>query len=103
MFLQIFYANIALILILIGLYCIASKRNLLKIIIGIEIITVSVNLNILAMGLREAEYVDPLAQEMTIISIAIGAAVAAIALCILLNVFRHYKTLDTRKLKRLRW
>ena len=55
------------------------------------------------MGLREAEYVDPLAQEMTIISIAIGAAVAAIALCILLNVFRHYKTLDTRKLKRLRW
>ncbi|RLE64381.1 MAG: hypothetical protein DRJ38_05700, partial [Thermoprotei archaeon] len=55
MFLQIFYANIALILILIGLYCIASKRNLLKIIIGIEIITVSVNLNILAMGLREAE------------------------------------------------
>ncbi|OYT28694.1 MAG: hypothetical protein B6U95_03650 [Thermofilum sp. ex4484_82] len=103
MYLQIFYANIAIVLILVGLYCIASKRNLLKIIIGIEIITVGVNLNILTMGLHKADYVDPLAQEMTIISIAIGAAVAAIALSILINVYRHYKTLDTRKLRRLRW
>jgi len=101
-FLQVFYANVALVMILIGFYCIASKRNLLKIVIGIEMITIGVNLNILAMGLMENS-VEPLAQEMAIVSIAIGAAVAAVSLSILINVYRHYKTLDTRKLRRLRW
>jgi len=103
---EIFLANIALILIIIGIYCIAAKRNLLKIIIGMEILTIGVNLNILVMGLREKNgeiYIDPLSQSMTIISIAIGACVAAIAIAILINVYRHYKSLDTSKLRRLRW
>jgi len=58
------------------------------------------------MGIRvfEGAYkVDALAQSMVAISMAIGAAVAALALSIAMNIYRHYGTFDVRKLRRLRW
>lgn len=88
--------------IIIGMYGVASKRNMLKTIIGIEIITSSIGLNFLALGSREG-IADPLAQSMVVVSMAIGACVAAVALSIMINVFRHYGSLDLRKLRRLRW
>ncbi len=88
--------------IVIGIYGVASKRNMLKTILSIEVITVSINLNFLALGSR-AGIADSLAQSIAVVSIAIGACVAAVALSIMINVFRHYGTLDLKKLRRLRW
>jgi len=88
--------------IIIGIYGVASKRNMLKTILSIEVITVSINLNFLALGSR-AGIADSLAQSIAVVSIAIGACVAAVALSIMINVFRHYGTLDLKKLRRLRW
>jgi len=91
-----------IVLIAIGLYCIISKRELLKIVIGIEILTSAVNLNIIIMGLGDSG-VDVLAQSMVVISMGIGACIAAVALVLVVDVFRHYRTTDVRKLRRLRW
>lgn len=96
------YLIIAFLLIIIGIYCIMAKRNMIKTIIGIEIITSGVNLNFLALGYRQG-IVDSLAQAIVITSIVIGACIAGVALSILINVYRHYGTLDLKKLNRLRW
>ncbi|MEM3518702.1 MAG: NADH-quinone oxidoreductase subunit K [Nitrososphaerales archaeon] len=96
------YILASTILMALGLYCIATKRDLIKIVLGIEIITSGVNLNIIVMGLR-SNGVEALAQSITLISMTIGACIAAVALSIIINVFRHYGTTDTREIKRLKW
>lgn len=86
----------------VGLYCIISKRELIRIIIGLEILTSAINLSLIVVGLTP-EGVDATAQSMAIISMAVGACVSAVALTFVVNVFRHYGTTDIRKLRRLRW
>jgi len=44
-----------------------------------------------------------LAQSVVITSIVIAAAVAAVALSIVINAYRHYGSVDVKKLSRLRW
>jgi len=99
---QTVYMGTVVLLVAIGLYCIIAKRELLKIVIGMEILTSAINLSFLVMGLGRSG-VDALAQSMAVISMAIGACVAAVALVLVVNVFRHYGTTDVRKLRRLRW
>lgn len=96
------YSVVALSLIIIGIYCIMSKRNMIKTIIGIEIITSGINLNFLIYGYHQG-VVDSLAQAIVVTSMVIGACIAGVSLSILINVYRHYGTLDLKELKRLRW
>jgi multicomponent Na+:H+ antiporter subunit C len=96
------YIPASILLIAMGIYCVAAKRDLIKIVLGIEIMTSGVNLNLIIMGLG-SNGVDALAQSMALISMTIGACVAAVALSIIINAFRHYGTTDVRKLRRLRW
>ena len=106
MILHELYFAASLILIVIGLYAIMSKRNIVRIVIGLELLTLGVNLTIATMGLRIIDgstSVDALAQSMVAISMAIGAAIAALALSLAINIYRHYGTFDVRKLRRLRW
>jgi len=98
----IVFAATAIMLLFIGIYCVISKRNMIKIVIGMEIITASVNLNFISMAFN-GEQTDPLAASIVLISIAIGAAIAAFALSIIINAFKQSGSADTRKLRRLRW
>ncbi|MEM1986301.1 MAG: NADH-quinone oxidoreductase subunit K [Nitrososphaeria archaeon] len=85
-----------------SIYCIVSKRNMIKTVLGVEILTASVNLNFIVVGARNG-YVDALAQSFAIISIAIGACVAALALALIVNVYRHYGKVDWDVVRRLKW
>jgi len=96
------YSASAVAMMVVGLYCIASKRDLLKIVMGLEIMTNAVNLNFIAMGLRNG-VLDPLALIYAAVSMAIGASVAAVALALIVQAHRHYGTLDSSKMSRLRW
>jgi multicomponent Na+:H+ antiporter subunit C len=98
---QIYVAGSA-VLALVGIYSVAARRNMIRSIIGIEIITAAVNLNFIALGSRSGQ-VDTLAQSIVFTSIVIGASIAAVALSIVINAYRHYGTLDLKKLSRLRW
>ena len=99
-----YYLAGALTLYIIGMYCLAVKRNMIKLIIGIEILANAANLNFIALSAygRPGE-VDPLGHTFVIMSIVIGACVVAVALTIAVHAYRHYKTLDVRELRRLRW
>jgi multicomponent Na+:H+ antiporter subunit C len=99
-----YYIAAALILYILGMYCLAVKRNMIKLIIGIEILTSAANLNFIALAAYgNPGGVDPLGHTFVIMSIVVGACVVAVALTIAVHAYRHYKTLDVRELKRLRW
>lgn len=96
------YTVAAAALMAIGLYCVASKRNLIKVVMGLEIITTSVNLSFMGMGLKEGG-LDSLAQVYVALNMAVSAAVLALALSLVVVLYRHYGTLDSSKIARLRW
>jgi multicomponent Na+:H+ antiporter subunit C len=106
------YMVFSIILFVIGVCCLVSQRNMIKTVIGIEIATIAVNTALLSLGLMRAEAlgltsqgptVEPLAQVLAIISMVIGGLVAALALSLVVDAYRHYGTLDLKKLRRLRW
>ncbi|MBN1625054.1 MAG: NADH-quinone oxidoreductase subunit K [Deltaproteobacteria bacterium] len=104
-------------LILIGLYILLTKHNLIKIIIGISIIDTGVNLLIISIGYKNdgtapifsrpgliaENMVDPTVQALVLTAIVIGVAVLAMALTLAIRLYQHYGTLDMRKIKEQRW
>jgi NADH-quinone oxidoreductase subunit K len=83
------------ILLALGLYAILSKKNLIKIVIGLEIMAKGSTLAFIGMGGADV-------QAYVIIAISIEAVVAAVALAIIVNVWKHTKTLDSSKMRQLR-
>ncbi|MEM3538382.1 MAG: NADH-quinone oxidoreductase subunit K [Nitrososphaerales archaeon] len=96
------YATTAIFLYIIGLYGIAVRRNMIRTVIGLEIVTAGVNLNFLAFTILNKNLL-PLAQYFVVISIVVGAAVASLALMIIIQAYRHYGSIDLKKMSRLRW
>lgn len=99
-------------LILIGLYAVIFKRNLIKIVIGITLIESGVNLFLITLAFREDSTAPiyhgtgsrlmslPVPHALTLTSIVIGVAVLALMLTLIVHIYRHYKTLDARKIGR---
>ena len=48
-------------------------------------------------------YVDPLAHVIVIVSIVLGGCVVAVALSFIVNLYKHYGTLDSQKMRKLKW
>jgi multicomponent Na+:H+ antiporter subunit C len=104
-------------LIVLGLYCIVTKYDLLKSVIGLSIIDYGVNLLIITIGFNpggtapifsfgelnpESFFVDPIPQALTLTSIVIGACVTAMSMSLVIRIKESYGTLDTREIRRLR-
>ena len=97
-------------LIIVGLYAVVFRKNLIKIIIGITIIESGVNLFLITLGYREGSIAPiytsspgglmslPVPQALTLTSIVIGVAVLALMLSLVIHIYRHYNTLDVRKI-----
>ena len=101
------YLIFALILYVLGIYTLASARNMVKLVIGIEILVAAANLNFLALAAFTTSPdvlgpIDPTVQTFVILSIIVGGVVAAVAMSLIVNAYRHYGTLDIRELRRLR-
>ena len=104
-------------LILIGLYILLTKNNLIKMIIGLSIMNTGVNLLFIAIGyirkgtapifsktgLNPQNMVDPVPQALVLTAIVIGVAVLAMALSLAIRLYQHYGTLDMRKIKGQKW
>jgi multicomponent Na+:H+ antiporter subunit C len=104
-------------LIFIGLFIILVKRNLIKVIIGLGILDTGINLFLIAIGyinngtapifskpgLDAGNMVDPVPQALVLTSIVIGVAILALALSLAIRLYKHYGSLDLRKIKEQRW
>ncbi|MHA1832558.1 MAG: NADH-quinone oxidoreductase subunit NuoK [Candidatus Baldrarchaeia archaeon] len=98
------YISFAIILYGIGIYCLLSKRNLIRILIGLEILANAANLNFIAFSTVKAPgLIDPLPHVFVIVAIVIHGCIIAIGLTLVVMIYRIYHSLDVKKLKRLRW
>ena len=98
----------ALALIVIGLFVIATRHHVIRILLGLGLLEAGVNLVLLAAGFRANAHapilsemykagtpmVDPVPQALILTAIVIGVGVLALALALSLEVHRKYKTLD---------
>ena len=104
-------------LIVLGLYCIVMKYNLVKTVIGLSIMDYGVNLLIITIGynpggtapiftpgeLQAASYfVDPIPQALTLTSIVIGACTTALTLSLVMMLKKRYGTIRADRIRRLR-
>jgi multisubunit Na+/H+ antiporter MnhC subunit len=90
----------AALLVFTGIYCLLTMRNLIKLFIGVEIISKGVSLALVATGFVKQNILT--AQAITVTFIVIEVSVVATALAIIINVYRHTGSLDVRKLSKLK-
>ena len=104
-------------LLLVGLYIILVKHNLIKVIIGLSILDTGVNLFLISVGyitkgtapifsgsdMEAKQMVDPVPQALVLTAIVIGVAVLALALSLAIKLYQHYGTLNLRKIREQRW
>jgi len=84
----------------IGLYMIVSKHNAIQILIGIELMLNAAILNLVAFGKYDS--LNNSGQIFALFAIVLAAATTAVALAIILNVYRRYKTIDPGEINKLR-
>ena len=96
---MIFFLSIFLMLIT-GFYCLFVIRNLIRVVIALEVLTKAVTLLLIYVGFLTRQLA--LAQAFVITLIVIEVVVIAVAAGIVIGVFRHNETLDIRKLRNLK-
>ncbi|MCI0849728.1 MAG: NADH-quinone oxidoreductase subunit NuoK [Chloroflexi bacterium] len=87
----------------IGMYVALAKRNAVAVLMGIELMLNAVNLTLIAF----ARFVDsprPIDGHVFVIFvITVAASEAAVALALVVAVYRHRETIDVDKINVLRW
>jgi len=95
------YLMLGAILFCIGLYCALSKKNAVIVLISIELMLNSVNLNLVAFS--KLGYSPNLTgQIFSLFSIAVAAAEVAVGVAILITLFRNRGTSDVTEMDLLK-
>ncbi|OGS20114.1 MAG: hypothetical protein A2252_11225 [Elusimicrobia bacterium RIFOXYA2_FULL_39_19] len=88
------------VLVFIGLYCLMTMKNLIKLLIGAEIVAKGVSLALITAGVEKNNIM--LAQSLAITFIVVEVALVAVALAIVIGIYKRKKSLDIRNLNNLR-
>ena len=103
----------AMLLFCIGLYTVIVRRNIIKKLIGLNIMETSVFLFLISLGYLEngiapvsaggadpSRMVNPLPQALILTGIVVAVSVTALALSLVILLYRQYGTLDVDRLFR---
>ena len=85
-----------------GVYGFLTRRNLITMLMSIELILNSVNLNFIAFN----KYLWPQKMDglfFTVFVIAIAAAEAAVAIAIIINLYRSHHSIDVQNAEDLKY
>ena len=102
------------VLMMVGLYAMIVKRNLVKKIIGMSILQTSIIFFYVSIGVKKgasipivmhghpgeshavhaADYINPLPHVLMLTAIVVAVATLGVALALALKVYRHYGTLE---------
>jgi NADH-quinone oxidoreductase subunit K len=97
---HILFVSVALFFI--GVFGFFTRRNLITMLMSVELILNSVNLNFVAFNkYLWADKLDGL--FFTIFVIAIAAAEAAIAIAIIINLSRNFQSIDVEKTEEMKF
>ena len=94
------YLTIGAILFSLGLYTVLTRRNAISVLMGVELILNSANINYVAFSHYASANVD--GQIYAIFVIMLAAAEAAVGLAIVLAIFRIFHTIDVEAAETLR-
>ena len=94
------FVVLAAILFALGLFCVVTRRNALGILMGIELVLNSANINYVAFARYGSVAYD--GQIFAIFVIMLAAAEAAIGLAIVLGIYQSFETIDVEATDRLR-
>ncbi|MDA1276566.1 MAG: NADH-quinone oxidoreductase subunit NuoK [Verrucomicrobia bacterium] len=96
------YLIVSALLFAVGLAGALTRRNVILVLVGIELMLNSANLNFIAFW-RYGEHPELLTGVMFVIfSISIAAAEAAVGLALIIAVYRHYKTTNLDQMDSLK-
>jgi NADH:ubiquinone oxidoreductase subunit K len=94
------YLGFAAALLTVGLYALLTMRNVIKLFIGIEVVSKAVSLALVGTGFARDHIL--LAQSLAITFIVVEVSLVATALALIINIYRKTNSLDVRKLTKLR-
>ncbi|WP_214071616.1 NADH-quinone oxidoreductase subunit NuoK [Mucilaginibacter sp. dw_454] len=94
------FLMVSIALFCIGLYMIITKRNAIQILIGIELMLNAAILNLVAFG--KYDKILNGGDVFALFAIVLAAATTAVALAIILNVYKKYRTIDPDKINSLK-
>jgi len=83
---------VSAILFALGLYAIATRRNAILLLMGVELVLNAANINFIAFARYGSAHFD--GQVAAIFVIILAAAEAAIALAIVLNIYHRFQTVN---------
>lgn len=111
---------VAILFFVVGIYCLLYRRNLIKMVIGLELLTDGVHLFLVSIGFKFESGppiltgellksgftaglpVDPIPQVLVLTSIVIDISIVAFALSLVIYLYREYGTLNPDKIRELR-
>jgi NADH-quinone oxidoreductase subunit K len=94
------YVAVSAALFVLGIVCIIARRNVLYVLMGIEMILNAANINFVAFCRHNGNAID--GRMFAIFVIILAAAEAAVALAIILNVFSLFDTVRPSQADALR-
>ena len=105
-----------------GLYVVLSRRHLIKIVMGLSLMESSTYLLLISLayrkgstapvlvsppagqtpqGLVRANVADPVLQNFCLTAVVIGVAITAVFLTVTVRIGQHYRSLDSRDVRKL--
>lgn len=108
-----------------GLFCVLTRRNLIKIVMGLSLMEASTYLLLLSFAYRRSStapillnpptgvkdtdlalghhpVADPMLQNICLTAIVIGVAVTAVFLSVTVRIAQHYRSLDADAIREMR-
>jgi multicomponent Na+:H+ antiporter subunit C len=107
----------------VGLYAVLTRRNMIKMVMGLSLMEASTYLFMIslayragstapvlfgpqpgttAQGLAHGNVADPVLQNFCLTAVVIGVAVTAVFLSVVVRIAQHYRTLDADRVREMR-
>ncbi len=99
---MIYYIILSLVMFFAGVYGFMTRKNILMMLISIELMLNAVDINFAVFN----RFLFPCQMEgmvFAIFAIAIAAAETAVAIAIIINIFRHIRNIDADKLDDMKY
>ena len=93
-----YYLIVSTIMMFVGIYGFVTRRNLLAMLISVELILNSVDINFVVFN----RFLFP-GQLEGFFAIGISAAETAVAIAIIINIYRNLRHIQVKDLKKLKW
>jgi len=94
------YLVVSLMVFALGLFCVLTRRNAIGVLMGVELMLNSANINYLAFARYSSGGYD--GQIFAIFVIMLAAAEAAIGLAVVLGIYQTFQTIDLEATETLR-